>query len=81
MRRLLLDTHPGDRPSNYDLLNLARSHVTPCPTRCQAAVEIDRAGPHDGVVQQLIGFEMTCPTDTEPYRDRQGMGEACVVGH
>ena len=45
----------------------------------QAAVEVDCAGPHDGVVQQLIGFDMTCPTDTEPYRDRQGMGVACVV--
>jgi molecular chaperone DnaJ len=45
----------------------------------QAAVEVDCDGPHDGVVQQLIGFDMTCPTDTEPYRDRQGMGVACVV--
>jgi hypothetical protein len=45
----------------------------------QAAVEVDCDGPHDAVVQQLIGFDMTCPTGTEAFRDRQGMGTACVV--
>jgi molecular chaperone DnaJ len=45
----------------------------------QAAVEVPCTEPHDAVVQQLIGFDMTCPTDTEPFRDRQGMGTACVV--
>ncbi len=45
----------------------------------QAAVEVPCSEPHDAVVQQLIGFDMTCPTDTEPFRDRQGMGTACVV--
>ncbi|MEY4874351.1 MAG: hypothetical protein RJB41_1053, partial [Actinomycetota bacterium] len=34
---------------------------------------------HYGVVRQLIGFDMTCPSDTEAIRDRQGMGQACVV--
>lgn len=45
----------------------------------QAAVEVSCAGEHYGVVEQLIGFDMTCRTGTEPYRDRQGMGTACVV--
>ena len=45
----------------------------------QAAVEVPCSGPHEAVVQQLIGFDMTCPTDTEAFRDRQGMGTACVV--
>ena len=45
----------------------------------QTAVEVPCSEPHDAVVQQLIGFDMTCPTDTEPFRDRQGMGTACVV--
>ena len=45
----------------------------------QAAVEVPCSEPHDAVVQQLIGFDMTCPTDTEAFRDRQGMGTACVV--
>jgi len=26
----------------------------------------------------LVGFDMTCPSDTEAVRDRQGMGLACV---
>ena len=45
----------------------------------QAAVEVDCDGDHYGVVRQLIGFDMTCPSDTESIRDRQGMGTACVV--
>ena len=43
------------------------------------AVEVDCEVDHYGVVRQLIGFDMTCPSDTEPIRDRQGMGQACVV--
>ena len=45
----------------------------------QAAVEVSCEGEHYGTVEQLIGFDMTCRTGTEPYRDRQGMGVACVV--
>ena len=43
------------------------------------ASEVSCEGPHDGVVNQLIATDRTCPTGTEPYRDRQGMGIACVV--
>ena len=43
------------------------------------AVEVGCETEHFGVVRQLIGFDMSCPTDTEPIRDRQGMGLACVV--
>jgi curved DNA-binding protein CbpA len=45
----------------------------------QAAVEVSCDGEFYGVVEQLIGFDMTCRTGTESYRDRQGMGTACVV--
>ena len=45
----------------------------------QLAVEVDCGVDHYGVVRQLIGFDMTCPSDTESIRDRQGMGQACVV--
>ena len=45
----------------------------------QLAVEVDCADEHSGVVRTLVGFDMTCPTDTQPIRDRQGMGIACVV--
>jgi len=44
-----------------------------------AAVEVRCEDAHDGVVQQLVGFDMACPQDTEAIRDRQGMGLACVV--
>jgi hypothetical protein len=40
---------------------------------------VDCAAEHYGVVSQLIGFDMVCPSDQESYRDRQGMGTACVV--
>ena len=43
------------------------------------AVEVGCEVDHYGVVKQLIGFDMTCPSDTESIRDRQGMGQACVV--
>ena len=43
------------------------------------AVEVGCEVVHYGVVRQLIGFDMTCPSDTESIRDRQGMGQACVV--
>lgn len=43
------------------------------------AVEVDCGVDHYGIVRQLIGFDMTCPSDTEAIRDRQGMGQACVV--
>jgi molecular chaperone DnaJ len=43
------------------------------------ASEVSCEGPHDAVVNQLIATDRTCPTGTEPYRDRQGMGIACVV--
>ena len=43
------------------------------------AVEVGCEMDHYGVVRQLIGFDMTCPSDTEAIRDRQGMGQACVV--
>lgn len=45
----------------------------------QLAVEVDCAEEHTGVVKALVGFDMSCPTDTQPIRDRQGMGIACVV--
>lgn len=43
------------------------------------ATEVSCSGPHDAVVQVLVPFDADCPNATEPYRDRQGMGTACVV--
>ena len=47
--------------------------------KTEKKVEVDCAEEHTGVVRALVGFDMTCPTDTQPIRDRQGMGIACVV--
>jgi curved DNA-binding protein CbpA len=44
-----------------------------------AAFEVSCDGPHQRVVRQLVAFDETCPLDTEPHRDRQGMGMACTV--
>ena len=43
------------------------------------AAEVACSGPHDAVVRTLIPFGDTCPSGSEGYRDRQGMGTACVV--
>lgn len=42
------------------------------------ASEVACSGAHDAVVSVLVPFDATCPSDTEAYRDRQGMGIACV---
>lgn len=42
------------------------------------AAEVACTGPYDGVVEVLVPFDGTCPYGTEPHRDRQGMGIACV---
>ena len=44
-----------------------------------SAFEVSCDGPHQRVVQQLVAFDEECPLDTEPHRDRQGMGMACTV--
>ena len=44
----------------------------------QLANEVSCDQPHYGVARVLVGFDMTCPTDTQPFRDRQGLGIACV---
>ncbi len=35
--------------------------------------------PHDATVAVLLTPEARCPDGTEPHRDRQGMGTACLV--
>lgn len=43
------------------------------------AAEINCTGtPTDLVVEAFVPFDGTCPGGTEPHRDRQGMGIACV---
>ena len=44
-------------------------------------LEVDEVActePHDGTVEQVVPFDSRCPSGLEGYRDRQGMGIACV---
>ena len=38
----------------------------------------ERPAPEDRVIVAFVPFDATCPGLTEPHRDRQGMGIACV---
>lgn len=42
------------------------------------AREVTCDGTNDGVVAELIDEDGICPSGSEPHRDRQGMGVACV---
>jgi len=67
-------TKPGD-PAKPD--GLLRSGD--CVALGVDAAEVACTGPYDAVVRSLVPFDQQCPADTQPYRDRQGMGIACVV--
>ena len=42
------------------------------------AREVACTGEGDLVVRAFVSFDGTCPNGTEPHRDRQGMGVACI---
>ena len=43
------------------------------------AYEVSCTETHAGVVQQIVPFDAVCPYPLVAYRDRQGMGQACVA--
>ena len=43
------------------------------------AREVNCTGAGDLVVAVVVAFDGTCPTGTDPHRDRQGLGIACVI--
>jgi molecular chaperone DnaJ len=67
---------PG--PAAPDNLLFAGSCVTVLANR--DAVEVGCDAPHDGVVVTLVNFDQVCPSGSDPYRDRQGRGYACLSG-
>lgn len=69
-------TKPSE-PGGPDNLLQSGSCVAIAPAGTVSEVRCD--GPHDAVVRSLIAFDAACPSDTEPFLDRQGMGRACVV--
>jgi hypothetical protein len=46
--------------------------------REQFAIEVSCQSPHDGILRQLVPYDSDCPSDTQGYLDRQGLGVACV---
>lgn len=55
--------------------------VGSCVAIDAARLEVDEVActeSHDAVVEQVVPFDATCPYDLTGYRDRQGMGIACV---
>jgi len=67
---------PADAP--IDNLLAIGSCVEVDEVRGEVA-EVPCDSPHDAVVDRLIPFDSVCPFGTEPFRDRQGMGLACIV--
>ena len=68
-------TSPSD-PAAPDNILRAGDCVTLSVTL--EASEVVCSGPYDAVVRSLVPFDQKCPTGAESYRDRQGMGNACV---
>lgn len=69
-------TKPGE-PAGPDNLLQSGSCVAIAVNGSVSEVTCD--GPHDAVVRSLVAFDAVCPSDTESFLDRQGMGRACVV--
>ena len=68
-------TSPSD-PAEPD--NILRAGDCVTLSVALEAAEVACSGPHDAVVRSLVPFDQLCPTGTESFRDRQGMGNACV---
>jgi curved DNA-binding protein CbpA len=43
------------------------------------AREVNCRGDGDLVIEVVVAFDSTCPSGTEPHRDYQGLGIACVI--
>jgi hypothetical protein len=72
----LIFSKPGETPAPDNILR--SSDCVVLGPQLDAA-EVLCEEPHDAVVRTLIPLGDTCPSGTEAYRDRQGMGTACVV--
>jgi hypothetical protein len=71
----ILAEPPGEAPPDQLLQSGSCVVIEPG----QSVREVSCRDDHDGVVRQLVGFDVRCPSDSQPYRDRQGMGTACVI--
>ena len=70
-------SNPGE-PTPVDNVLRVGSCVTVDVNRLEVQ-EVVCDGLENGVVEQLLPFDATCPYPLTEYRDRQGMGIACVT--
>lgn len=70
-------TRPAREPPVTNLISPG-SCVDIDPVR-QEVFRVACNGGHDAVVRSIVEFDAPCPSGTEGYRDRQGLGDACVV--
>lgn len=68
-----------DPPAPAPIDNILRPGDCVVLTPTLEAAESACTGTYDARVRVLVPFDQTCPNGTEAYRDRQGMGTACVV--
>ncbi len=70
-------TEPGEVPGPDGVLRVGSCvTIEPNGDAREAACTGDPAV--DIVVEAFVPFDATCPGGTEPRRDRQGMGIACI---
>lgn len=70
-------TDPG-QPTRIDNVIRVGSCVNVDLAR-REAWEVSCDGPHDAQVAQLVPFDAACPSTAAAYRDRQGLGQVCVL--
>jgi molecular chaperone DnaJ len=68
-------TDPGDPPGPDGILRVGDCVTLLANTDAR---EVPCTGEDDRVVRAFVAFDETCPGLTEPHRDRQGMGIACL---
>jgi DnaJ domain len=68
-------TEPGEPPAPDGILRVGDCVALLANTDAR---EVQCSGEGDLVVRAFVPFDGTCPGLTEPHRDRQGMGVACI---
>jgi molecular chaperone DnaJ len=71
-------TEPGEPPGPDGILRVG-SCVAIAPDTSVSEVACTGDPDVDVVVEALVPFDGSCPGATVPYRDRQGLGNACIV--
>jgi molecular chaperone DnaJ len=69
-------TEPGEPAAVDNVLRAGDCVVIEPVSAVVSEVHCDEV--HDAVVEALIPFDSRCPASAETFRDRQGMGLACV---